>query len=252
MKLVIALFLLFTSTLSLAQKGKGLVLELCHPDSFEQREVLIQLKGANNLDTFMGKGQSSLRLHDLDTGRYWLCVHAPNKPMHVRRLKVYEAYYAKSYINLYETDSTEILQEGEYLRFLNQFGTCHTGKDMAFQVINVERDDLFQITVQLLQTDTLEYGTFTLYDGVAIIPHRDYGNYQALFSHVAGHPVSENISHALEAPSHFTLEMEPKLFVLDPFTKAYKPDATHLFGPHGQEAPRKSSIYREMPSKVLR
>jgi len=252
MKLVTTIFLLFLATFAWAQKGKGLVLELCHPDSFEQKEVLVQIKGPNNIDTFMGKDQSSLCLHALDTGRYWLCLHAPNKALHVRRLKVYEAYYVKTYVNLFETDSTEIASEGGYQRFLNQFGTCHTDKGLSFHVTNAERDELLHITVQLLQTDTLEYGTFTLYDGTVTVPHRAYGNYQVFFSHVGGHSVSENISHALEVPSHFALEMEPKLFVLNPYIEHGGPEAESLLGPYGQDPPIKSSIYREMSFKRAR
>ena len=251
-KLRSTLFLLFVATFSMAQKGKGLVLELCNPDSFEQREILIQLKGASNLDTFMGKDQLSLRLHALDTGRYWLCVHAPNKPMHLRELKVYEAYYAKTYINLYEKDSTEIVPEGEHLRFLNQFGTCHTGKQLSLKVINAETYDLLNITLQLLQADTLEYGTFILYDGASSTSSRDYGDYQMLLSHIGAHSVSQAVSHVMGAASHFEMEMQPKIFVLDPYIEIDDPSSEPFFGPYGQDGPRKSRIYREMPSKVFR
>lgn len=236
-----------TSVLLHAQKGKGLVLELCHPDSFLQEEVQVQLVGPKgSMDTVMGCGKSILRLHQLDTGIYYLLTSTLDRGLYERKLKVYEEYYAKTFINLHETDSLQIVQAGDRRRFLNQFGTCNTRRKLLLHVTNAEQDGVIDITIRLLQTDTLVYGTFATYDGRANIIGPPEEAYLVQLSYVGSHTKSTTVN-SRQDETQLCMDMDFFRF-LNPVTVTDRMYSdVPFFDPFGQERARRSFLYREMP-----
>lgn len=232
-----------------AQKGNGLVLELCHADSFLRGEVQLKLQGRDTAITAsMGAGKSVLRLHNLDTGIYLLHTGTEKLGLYERKLKVYEAYYAKSFINLYETDSSQITQLSDRRQFLNQFGTCNTRHKLHLHVTNAEREGLMDITVQLLETDTLVYGTFTTYQGTAFINSPPEEDYWVLLSHISMQPIHSKIKVTSRSDEMYhTIRIENPAAHLDAVIVDDHINSVPFFDPYGQERARRDILYPEIP-----
>lgn len=237
-----------------AQKGNGLVLELCHADSFLRGEVQLKLQGRDTeITASMGAGRSVIRLHNLDTGIYLLHTGTEKLGLYERKLKVYEAYYAKSFINLYETDSSQITQLSDRKQFLNQFGTCNARRNLHLHVTNAEREGLMDITVQLLETDTLVYGTFTTYQGTAFINSPPEEDYRVLLSHVSMLPIRSKVNVTSGSDDMYcSIDVGSTTVFLDAVTIDVHINSVPFFDPYGQERARRDILYREIPQVPLR